>query len=254
MGKIWIIARRDFKSYFTSPIAYIVLTAFLLIMGWMFYNNMVMFFMSTMQYRQYNMGKGPTLSEGVVRHVFGNMNVILLMLVPLITMRLFAEEKKMHTIELLMTAPATLAQIVLAKFTSASCLVGLMLLMTLSFPIVLFSVGEPEIGPIFTCYLGTFLLTACSLSLGVLFSSMTENQIIAAALTYMGSLFFWLIGWASQSAGPVIGEILNYLSWISHFNNFSMGILDTSDVCYYLSFIGVGLFLTHRVLDSFRWR
>jgi ABC-2 type transport system permease protein len=129
-----------------------------------------------------------------------------------------------------------------------------MLFLTLVYPIVLFATGNPEWGPIFTSYVGTLLLSSCYLSLGILFSSLTENQIVAGALTFAAGLFFWLVNWATQTAGPVWGEILTYLSLISHYNNFGQGLLNSSDVFYYLSFIGVGLFLTHRVLDSFRWR
>ncbi|MEK6579214.1 MAG: hypothetical protein AABZ55_08305, partial [Bdellovibrionota bacterium] len=122
------------------------------------------------------------------------------------------------------------------------------------YTILLFAFGNPEIGPILTSYIGTLLLSSCYLSLGIFFSSMTENQIVAGALTFASGLFFWLVSWATQAAGPVWSDILNHLSLISHYNNFGQGVLNTTDIFYYLSFIGFGLFLTHRVLDSFRWR
>ncbi len=250
----WIIAHRDFKAYFTSPIAYIVIAGFLGIMGWMFFFNLTHFNLQNMQYQQFNMGKGVSITEGIIRPLYGNMNVIFLFMVPFITMRLFAEEKKLHTIELLMTSPIHLSEIILGKFFSAFLLVLVMLGLTVIYPIVLFATGNPEWGPIITSYIGTLLLAGCYLSIGVLFSSMTENQIVAGALTFAAGLFFWLISWATQTAGPVWGEILTYLSLISHYNNFGQGLLNTSDIFYYLSFIGVGLFLTHRVLDSYRWR
>ena len=254
MKNIWTITRRDFKTYFTSPIAYIVIAGFMGIMGWMFFFNLSHFNLQSMQYQQFNMGKAPSITDGIIRPLYGNMNVIFLFLVPFITMRLFAEERKLHTIELLMTSPLTLTEIIFGKFFSAMALVGVMLLLTLIYPIVLFATGNPEIGPVVTSYIGTFLLTSCYLSMGVLFSSMTENQIVAGALTFATGLFFWLISWASQSAGPVWSDILTHLSLINHYNNFGQGIINTTDVIYYLSFIGLGLFLTHRVLDSFRWR
>ena len=251
---IWTIARRDFKNYFTSPIAYIVIAGFMGIMGWMFFFNLSHFNLQNMQYQQFNMGKGVSITEGIVRPLYGNMNVIFLFLVPFITMRLFAEEKKQHTIELLMTAPVTLTETILGKFLSSFLLVSIMFSLTVIYPIVLFSTGNPELGPIVTSYIGTLLLSGCYLSIGILFSSLTENQIVAGALTFASGLFFWLISWATQTAGPVWGELLTYLSLISHYSNFGQGLLNSSDVFYYLSFIGVGLFLTHRVLDSFRWR
>jgi ABC-2 type transport system permease protein len=202
----------------------------------------------------FGQGKTPSITEGIVRPLYGNMNVIFLFMVPFITMRLFAEERKLHTIELLMTSPVTLTEIILGKFLSAYLLVGVMLVITLFYPAILFLTGNPEWGPIATSYLGVLLLAGCYLSLGVFFSSLTENQIVAGALTFASGLLFWLISWATQSAGPVWGELLTNLSLINHYQNFSQGLLNSSDVVYYLSFIGFGLFLTHRVLDSFRWR
>ncbi|MCM2276505.1 MAG: ABC transporter permease [Oligoflexia bacterium] len=254
MRNIWTIARRDFRAYFTSPIAYIVIAGFLAIMGWMFFWNLSHFNLQNLQYQQFRMGKGASITEGIIRPLFGNMNVIFLFLVPFITMRLFAEERKQHTIELLMTSPVTLTEIILGKFLSSLLLVGTMLVLTLVYPITLFLTGNPDLGPIVTSYLGTIFLTGCYLSLGILFSSMTENQIVAGALTFAAGLFFWLISWASQSAGAVWGDVLSYLSLIGHYNNFGQGIINSTDVVFYLSFIGIGLFLTHRVLDSFRWR
>ena len=251
---IWTIAQRDFKAYFTSPIAYIVIAGFMGIMGWMFFFNLTHFNMQNMQYQQFNMGKGVSISEGIIRPLYGNMNVIFLFLVPFITMRLFAEEKKQHSIELLMTSPIRLSEIVLGKFLSSFLLVAIMLSLTVVYPIVLFATGNPEIGPIVSSYVGTLLLSSCYLAIGILFSSVTENQIVAGALTFAAGLFFWLVSWATQTAGPVWGDFLTYISLISHYNNFGQGILNTADIFFYLSFIGVGLFLTHRVLDSFRWR
>lgn len=251
---VYTIARRDFRNYFTSPIAYIVIAGFIGIMGWMFYNNLVHFSMQNMQYQQYNMGKGVSINDGIIRPLYGNMNVIFLFMIPFITMRLFAEERKQHTIELLMTSPVTLTDIILGKFFSALGLVLVMLLLTTVYPITLLVTGNPDVGPIVTSYIGIVLLVSCYVALGVLFSAMTENQIVAGALTFAIGLFFWLVSWASQSAGPVWGELFNYLSLISHYNSFSQGLLNTSDILYYFSFIGVSLFLTHRVLDSYRWR
>jgi ABC-2 type transport system permease protein len=254
MRNIWTIARRDFKNYFTSPIAYIIIAGFLVIMGWMFFFNLQHFAMANMQYQQFNMGKGQTITEGIIRPLYGNMNVIFLFMVPFITMRLFAEEKKAHTIELLMTSPVSLTEIILGKFLSSFMLVSVMLLLTAFYPLILFITGNPELGPILSNFVGVILLCGCYLSIGILFSAMTENQIVAGALTFAAGLFFWLISWATQAAGPVLSDFLQYLSLISHFSNFGQGVVDTADVVYYISFIGIGLFLTHRVLDSYRWR
>ena len=250
MKNIWTIARRDFRSYFTSPVAYIIIAGFMAIMGWMFYFNLVHFIMSS----SFSQGHNQNITEGIIRPLYGNMNVIFLFMVPFITMRLFAEEKKQHSIELLMTAPLTLTEIILGKFLSAYLLILVMLGLTLIFPLVLVVFGNPDIGPIATNYLGLLLMSGCYVSIGVLFSSMTENQIIAGACSFAAGLFFWLISWASQSAGAVWSDVLTYLSLITHNMNFSQGVLNTSDVIFYLSFMGMGLFITHRILDSYRWR
>ena len=254
MKNIWKVAWRDFRAYFTSPIAYIVTAGFMVIMGWMFFVYLSHFQVQNMQFQQYNMGKGTSITEGIIRPLYGNMNVVLLLLVPFITMRLIAEEKKNHTIELLMTAPLTLTEIILGKFLSGFLMLAVMIALTAIYPAVLFITGNPDLGPILSNYLGTILLCSCYLSLGVLFSSMTENQIVAGALSFAAGLFFWLISWATASASSGWGEILSYLSLITHYNNFGQGIINSTDVFYFLSFIGVGLFLTHRVLDSYRWR
>ncbi len=254
LKKAWTIASRDYRTYFTSPIAYIVIAGFLVIMGWMFFFNLNHFAMQNIQYKQFGMGKGMSITEGIIRPLYGNMNVIFLFLVPFITMRLFAEERKLQTLQMLMTAPITLTEIIVGKFLSAFLLVATMLACTVVYPIVLIACGNPDKGALLTSYLGTALLASCYVSTGVLFSAMTENQIVAGALTFAAGLFFWLINWASQSAGPVWSDFLDYLSLIQHYNNFSQGIVDSTDVIFYLSFVGLGLFFTHRVLDSYRWR
>jgi ABC-2 type transport system permease protein len=251
--KTWTIAAKDYRTYFTSPIAYIVIAGFLLIMGWMFFFSVSHFTMQSLQFKQFG-GKGVSLTEAVIRPLFGNMNVVFLFLIPFITMRLFAEERKMQTIQLLMTSPITLGEMILGKFFSAFMLVTTMLAITFFYPVILAIYGNPDLGPVMSSYVGTLLITGCYISTGVFFSAMTENQIVAGALTFAAGLFFWLISWASQSAGPVFSDILEYLSLIQHFGNFSQGVIDTTDIVFYLSFIGLGLFFTHRVLDSYRWR
>jgi ABC-2 type transport system permease protein len=253
-AKVGTIAWKDYKTYFTSPIAYIMIAGFLTIMGWMFFFSLSNFAMQSVQYKQFGMGKSVSITDGIVRPLYGNMNVIFLFMVPFITMRLFAEERKQQTIQLLMTSPITLSEMILGKYFSAVLLIATMLASTLVYPVVLMVFGNPDIGPIVTSYIGTFLLTCCYVATGIFFSAMTENQIVAGALTFAAGLFMWLINWASQSAGPVLSDFLDYMSLIQHYNNFSQGIVDTSDLIFYFSFVFLGLFFTHRVLDSYRWR
>ncbi|MBY0471320.1 ABC transporter permease [bacterium] len=249
---IWTIAQRDFRSYFTSPIAYVVIGAFMSIVGFMFFFNLDHY---VRQMAFSAMGnKGVSVTDGIVRPFYGNMNVILLFIAPMITMRLFSEEKKMHTIELLMTSPLTLTEIIVGKFCSAMLLVGVMLLVTSIYPIVLFSAFTPDYGPIVCSYVGTFLLAGCYMAVGLFLSSMTENQVVAAASTFGVGLMFWIISWAASAAGPFWSGLLTNLSLIGRFNNFGQGLLNSADIFFYLSYIFVGLFLTHRVMDSYRWR
>ena len=254
MRTSWTIAWRDFRAYFVSPIGYCIIAAFLAIMGWFFFNYLYGFILQTMKFKAYNMGKGPSLVEGIVRPLYANMNLIFLFTIPAITMRLYAEERKNHSIELLMTAPLTLTQLVVGKFLSSLLFLLVILAFTLVYPVVLLYAGNPDPGAIFSTYLGTLLLGCCYLALGSFFSAMTENQIIAYILTLFGILFCWVIGWAAQAAGSTVGDVLHYLSLIEHFFNFTNGVIDSVDVVYYLSFIGIFLFLTHRILDSYRWR
>ena len=254
MKNIWTIAKRDFRSYFASPVAYIVIALLLLISGFMFQNILVSFIQRAMTYQQFNMGKQISLTEGVIQPLFGSINMIFLFLFPMITMRLVAEERKNETLPLIFTSPITMLEFILGKFLSSVMLILVILALTTVYPAILFVFGNPEIGPIIGSYVGTLLMISCYLSMGLLFSAMTDNQLVAGALTFAGSLLFWIINWASQSVDSVTGEILNYLSLINHYNSFTQGLLNSSDVIFYLSVISVGIFLTHRVLDSFRWR
>jgi len=129
-----------------------------------------------------------------------------------------------------------------------------MIILAFQYPLILIVFGNPELGPIFTTYLGLFLLGAAFLAVGFFASSLTENQIVAAIIGFGTLLFFWAINWSSHTVGPTFGEVLSYLSLIEHFDQFSKGLLDTKDIVFYLSFSFFGLFLTHRVIESQGWR
>lgn len=250
MNQILLIARKDLRSYFGSPIAYIVIAMFLLIIGFMFANLFSYFAQSISQYAAVNYGQKPTLSEMVIRQLFGNINVVLLFVAPFITMRLIAEERKDHTIELLLTAPVRPIEIVLGKFLAGLGLILVMLSLTLVYPIILYFTATPDWGVIACCYLGIILVAASYVAIGLLWSALTENQIVAAVLTFGSLLLFWLIGWSAHRAGPVWSEVLNYLSLIGHYSNMAQGTIDTSDIIFYLSFAGFSLFLTKLAIDS----
>ncbi|HIE42956.1 MAG TPA: hypothetical protein EYP95_07025 [Nitrospinaceae bacterium] len=255
MRMTWIIAKRDLGSFFNSPIFYVVTTVFLLLYSFIFFNILNFFSFQSFQAGQLQaMGMNLNLNEMVIEPSFHNMSVILLLIIPIITMRSFADEKKMKTFRLLLSSPVHLIEIILGKFLACMIVVTLMVLISAYSIGFLFLLGEPELGPVITGYLGILLMAGCYVSVGICASSLTDNQIVAAVLTFGFSLFMWVIGWGAQAAGPTTGQILQYLSIVEHMERFLRGVVDTSDLVYYLSFILFSLFLCHRVLDSNRWR
>lgn len=255
MKNAWIIAKRDMGSYFNSPVFYVVTTVFLVLFSYIFFTILNVFSMQSIQAGQLRgMGISMNLNQMVIAPSLANMAVMLLLIIPLLTMRSFAEEKKNKTFALLLSSPVHLKEIILGKFLACIGMVTLMILITGYSTGFLFWMGQPEIGPILTGYLGMILMAGCYIAMGVFASSLTDNQIIAAVLGFGFCLFMWIIGWTSQVVGGNFGQVLEYLSLIDHLERFLKGILDTSDLAYYLSFIAFFLFLTHRVLDSQRWR
>jgi ABC-2 type transport system permease protein len=255
MKNIWAICKKEIKTYFTSPIAYVVITVFLVLIGFFFYSLIWIFNSQSLQmaqnqyyYQQLN------INQMVYSPLFHNMSIILLLMVPLLTMRLFSEEKKRQTDELLFTSPLSVNQIILGKYFASLFVLLVMLFLTGILSIFVFSYGNPELAPILSGYLGLFLVGAAFLAVGIFFSSLTENQIVSAILTFGALLLFWILNWASYSAGGMWKSVLNYLSFFQHFDDMTRGILDTTDIVYYLSFIFLGLFLTHSVIQSRRWR
>jgi len=172
----------------------------------------------------------------------------------MITMRTYAEEKRSGTIELLLTSPLTDLQIILGKFLGAMALYASMLFVTLLYVAVLFVYGNPEWKPIATAYLGLLLLGGCFISVGMLISSFTRNQIVAGMLTFGIFLLLWVIDWIGSFLGPSGEKVVNYLSITRHFEDFAKGVIDTAHLVYYVSFITFGLFLTAKSVDSERWR
>jgi len=255
MRSAWIIAKRDLGSFFNSPIFYVVTTVFLIIYSFIFFNILNFFSFQSFQARQLQaMGMNLNLNEMVIEPSLQNMSVILLMIIPIITMRSFADEKKMKTFRLLLSSPVHLREIILGKFLACMIVVAVMISISSYSVGFLFLLGEPEPGPIVTGYLGILLMAGCFVSVGIFASSLTDNQIVAAVLTFGFSLFMWIIGWSAQAAGSTTGQVLQYLSIVDHLERFLKGLVNTSDLVYYLSFILFNLFLCHRVLDSNRWR
>ena len=248
------IAHKELKAYFASPIAYVVIGFFALMFGY-FYWALLGFFVEQSQ-RMMGLQGGPTqnVNDQMIRPVFMNASVLLLFALPMVTMRTYSEEKRSGTIELLLTSPITDFQIIMGKFLGAMGLYAAMLAVTLVHMGVLWAFGSPEWKPLATGYLGLLLMGGAFVSLGLLISSTTNNQIVAGIVTFVVFLLLWIIGWFADSAGPTIGPITSWLSITEHFDDFSKGIIDTKHVLYYLSLITFGLFLTAKSVDTERWR
>ena len=256
MSNLLAIAQKELKSYFASPIAYVLIGLFALLFGWFFSAILSFFVRQSMQMSQLGFG-GPTtvnINQDLIRPLLLNASVIVLFVLPMVTMRTYSEEKRSGTIELLLTSPLSNLQIILGKFLGAMALYGLMLAVTLVHIGILFIYGEPEWLPVVTGYLGLLLLGGCFVSVGLLISSMTKNQVVSGMATFAVFLMLWVINWMADSSGPVTREVLTYLSVTSHFDDFSRGVLDTKHVVYYVSFIAFGLFLTAKSVDSERWK
>jgi ABC-2 type transport system permease protein len=194
------------------------------------------------------------INQMVYSPFFHNISIILLLMLPLLTMRLFSEEKKIGTEELLYTSPLSVTQIILGKYLASLVVLLAMLLLTGFLSIFTFAHGNPELVPILCGYLGLFLMGAAFIAVGIFFSSLTENQIVSAILTFGALLLFWVLNWAAYSAAGIWKDALNYISFFQHFDDITRGIIDTTDIVYYLSFAFFGLFLTHSVIQSRRWR
>jgi ABC-2 type transport system permease protein len=199
-------------------------------------------------------GQSANVNEQLIRPVFLNATVIFLFVLPMVTMRTYSEEKRTGTMELLLTAPLTDLQIILGKFLGAMGLFAAMLALSLIHIGVLFWRGNPEPMPVLTTYLGMLLMGGCFVSLGLLISSLTRNQIVAGMATFGVFLMLWVINWIASFTGPTTQAVLNYLSITDHLDDFTKGVIDTKHLVYYISFITFGLFLTARSVDTERWR
>jgi ABC-2 type transport system permease protein len=256
MSNVLAIANKELRSYFSSPIAYVVIGLFALLYGYFFVALLAYFVRMSMQAGQFGM-QGPqavNVNQQVIRGVMQNVTILVLFLMPMVTMRSYAEEKRSGTMELLLTSPLTDFQIVMGKFLGALALWVVMLAVSLIHMGLLFIYGNPEWKPILTAYLGLLLLGGCFIAVGLFISSLTKNQIVAGMVTFAVFLLLWIIEWIGSFSGPTVDKLTTYLSIIGHFDDFSKGVIDTTHLIYYLSFITFGLFLTAKSVDSERWR
>jgi len=259
MHSFHAVYRKEMAHYFVSPIAYVVVGVFLLLCA-VFFNYFLsaiiqQSFQMEMQSMRFGGAQDFDVPSQVMRAFFGLLSTLVLFFTPMLTMGVYAEERKRGTMELLMTSPVTEAEIVLGKFFASLTLFLLMLLPTMSYMAFMYFRSEPRPpwGVALAGYLGVILLGASLLALGSFVSSLTENQLIAAVLTFAAILLIWVIDILRNVAGGA-GPVLQYISLIRHFDDFTRGVIDTSGLIYYLSFIILFIFFTVRSVDSMRWR
>ena len=238
MNNVYAVFKKEFRSYFNSPIAYIFITAFLVFSGWLFFRG---FFL---------------IGQATMRPFFSILPWEFLFFVPAVTMRLWAEEKKMGTMELLMTLPLKDGEIVIGKFLAAFLFLAITVLLTFTFPLTLYYLGKPDIGPILGGYIGALLMGAAYLSIGLFISSLTENQIVAFILSVFACFGLFIIGEPivlTALPGWLAG-FFSFLGLVAHFQSIGRGVIDSRDIIYYLSVIIFFLFLNTRFVESRKWR
>ena len=255
---VGLVLRKELHTYFSSFVAYAVIAMFLVITGYFFYNLLSTFSIvsfqakaSPMLAKQYHL---LNINETVVRPLFGTISIVMLLMTPLLTMRLLSEEWKSGSMELLLTYPLRDVEVVLGKFLACFTVFATMLMATSVFPLLLVFLGDPEIMPIVTGYLGLLLLGGAFISLGLFTSSLTENQIVAASVSFATLFCFWLMSYSIVFVSADWGQFIGYLAITEHLESLAKGVLDSEDLFYYLNFTLLFLFLTLRSLESKRWR
>ena len=236
LTNVFAVARRELGSYFSTPLAYIVTALFLAINGLLFYASL---------------GNSP---QATIQPVVSTVMTVLLLLAPVLSMRLLAEEQRSGTLELLLTAPVRDGEVVVGKFVAALGLLAVMLGLTLLYPAILFAYGQPDPGEVLGGYLTMVLFGGAAMAIGLFASSLTQNQIVAAVIAFAVLLVLWVLDTVTQAIGGTIGSVLSYLAVDPHQIDVSLGVVDTKDLIYYVSLIVGALFLTTRSLEARRWR
>lgn len=254
MRNVWIIWQKELRSYFVSPIAYLLLAMFAVIFGFFFWNIVDYFAATGMESLRRGEMFPMNINEQVIRPLLSNVGVIGLFFIPMITMRLFSEEKRSGTIELLVTSPVRDGEIILGKWLAALSLYGVLLLLTALNFVFLFKYGNPDWKPLAIGYLGLLLQAGALLAIGMFISTLTKNQIIAGAATFGVCLLLWVLEWVSGYETATWAQVLSYLSVVTHIGSFSKGLLDSKDAVYYVTLTFLGIFFTARSLESLRWR
>lgn len=234
--RTWSLVKRELGAYFLSPSAYAVLAIFLLVSGYFFSTYVI------------------SARQSDLRPVLSNMAVIFLFMAPALTARLWSEELKQGTDEMLMTAPVSTTQIVLAKYIACMLLFATYLGATFIYPVILEIWGSPDWRAVLTGYLGLFLIGGAAIAVGLFASSLTDSQMVAALVAFALLLAFWIISWAGDALPYTWKPVLEYLSLTGHYQDFSKGLIDTKHLVYFFSLIAGFLFLTAQRLENARWR
>ena len=254
MKNVLLICHKELKSYFASPIAYLLMAFFGLIFGFGFYTATRDFYRFSFQAQMMGQAQPMNVNDQIIRPLLGFASTVALFLIPMITMRLFAEEKRMGTIELLLTSPIKDIEIILGKWLGAMILYLCVLGMSVLNLALLFAWGKPDLKPVLVAYLGLILQGGVLLAIGAFISTTTRNQIIAGVATFAVCLLLWVFDWVTAYETANWAKVMAYLSVVTHFEPFAKGVLDTKHVVFYLSMIFFGLFLTTRSMESLRWR
>jgi ABC-2 type transport system permease protein len=254
MRNIWTICRKELRSYFVSPVAYLLLAMFSLIFGFFFWNALGYFVIEGIEMQMRGQAMPMNINEQIIRPLLSNASVLGLFFIPMITMRLFAEEKRTGTIELLTTSPVRDLEIVLGKWSAALILYACLLFFTALNFSFLFLYGNPDWKPLAVGYLGLLLQAGGLLAIGTFISTLTKNQIIAGAATFGVCLLLWVLEWVSGYETAMWAQVLAYLSVITHFESFGRGVIESKDAIFYFTLIFLGLFFTTRSMESLRWR
>ncbi len=254
MRNTWIICRKELDSYFVSWIAYVLLTLFAAAFGFFFWTLVTVFVVEGMEMQMRGQMYPMNLNEQIIRPLLMNVSVIGLFMIPLITMRLFAEEKRNGTIELLATSPIRDLEIIIGKWLAALILYSSLLLLTALNLAFLFRYGNPDWKPLAIAYLGLLLQAGALLAIGAFISTLTKNQIIAGAATFVVCLLLYVFGWVEGFETSTWAHVLAYTSVATHFDSFARGVIDSKDAIFYLTVIFLGLFFTARSMESLRWR
>jgi len=257
MRNILAVAGKELRAYFHSPIGYLVLTLYTVLCGYFFYRLTAFVVVQTFRMQMSEGGMPPlSLNEYIVRPLFAGILTVMmvLFLIPLISMRLYAEEKRTGTMELLLTSPLTDIEIILGKFFGAMALYMVMVLLTFLDIGLLFLYGNPDAKPLIANAAGFILLGGALIALGMWVSSFTKNQIIAAAVSAALFLLLYVFDWVSEFSSTTLDRVMSYMALPTHFDNFTKGVIDSSDLVYYLSLIVLGVFLTARSVEALKGR